>query len=64
MNSNLVTAIQNNKGKLIGTLVGGVTNTFEVEGETFFEGKNSSYSSFNGCRHFAFYHKRKTCKGV
>ena len=39
MNSKLVTAIQNNKGKLIGTLVGGVTNTFEVEGETFFEGK-------------------------
>ena len=26
--------------------------------------ENSSYPSFNGCRHFAFYHKRKTCKGV
>lgn len=39
MNSNLVTTIQNNKGKLIGTLVGGVENSFEVEGEKFFEGK-------------------------
>lgn len=39
MNSNLVTGIQNNKGKLVGRLVGGVSNAFEVEGERFFEGK-------------------------
>lgn len=33
------TQIQNNKGKLIGCLREGILNTFEVEGETFFEGK-------------------------
>lgn len=39
MNSTIVTQIQNNKGKLVGKTIGGITNTFEVEGEKFFEGK-------------------------
>lgn len=39
MNSTIVTPIQNNKGRLIGKTIGGITNTFEVEGEKFFEGK-------------------------
>lgn len=39
MNNTSAISVQNNKGKLIGTLVGGITNKFEVEGEVFYEGK-------------------------
>ena len=39
MNNTQATILQNNKGRLIGKLVGGITNSFEIEGETFYEGK-------------------------
>lgn len=39
MNNTSAVTVPSNKGKLIGKLVGGVTNKFEVEGENFFEGK-------------------------
>ena len=39
MNNTQATILQNNKGRLIGKLIGGITNNFEIEGETFYEGK-------------------------
>ena len=39
MNNTTAIATPNNKGQIVGKLIDGAENVFEVEGEKFYEGK-------------------------